>query len=391
MKEYTVEVFTNMPLDELLHEASRMRNEQSGNEIEFCAIVNAKSGRCAMDCRFCAQSVHHGTNVESYPLLDADALVSETQKRWNRGIHRIGWVTSGCSATDDEITQIADAALRCRGGRLCVSLGQLDENALRRLKEAGVTRYHHNLETSEAFDPSVCSTQKWSDRLATVRRAKKIGLEVCSGGLFGLGESWQDRYDLAMVLQEIGVDSVPINFLNPIPGTPLAGRPRLSVEEGLRILAMYRILLTKATIRICGGRPTTFGDRQSEILRSGVNAIMTGDYLTTGGISPENDLRMIQENGFRTSGALGAANHFTQEELKEALRAIESTISKCEKVQPKLKSGTSQLTLLRRRIEAFRIAVALIERELNSNTTPSESADHAVAGTKVCPSSHAET
>jgi len=292
--------FQKTPLEELLNEASRVRNERFGNEIEFCSIINAKSGRCPMNCRFCAQSVHYAAKIESYPLLDSGTLVAETQRQWNRGIHRIGWVTSGCSASDDDVSKIAEAAKQCHDGGLCASLGQLDRESLQRLKQAGITRYHHNLETSEAFYPAICDTQKWSDRLATIERAKSVGLEVCSGGLFGLGESWKDRYDLAMVLREIEVDSIPINFLNPIPGTPLAGQPILSVEEALRIMAMFRILVPKATIRICGGRPTTFGDRQAEILRSGINAIMTGDYLTTSGISPESDFQMVQASGFNS-------------------------------------------------------------------------------------------
>ena len=291
----SVRDFSTVPLDELLLESSRVRQEHFGDKIEFCAIVNAKGGRCAMNCRFCAQSAHYTTTIESYPLLNAKILVSETQKQWNRGIHRIGWVASGVLAGDEDISKITEAAKQCRGGRLCASLGQASREALQNLKDAGFTRYHHNLETSERFYPNICDTQKWSDRLATVERAKSLGLETCSGGLFGLGESWQDRYDLAIVLREIGVDSIPINFLNPIPGTPLANTPILSLEEALRILAMFRILVPKAAIRICGGRPAVFGNRQSEMLRSGLNAIMTGDYLTTSGISLEIDRQMIQQ------------------------------------------------------------------------------------------------
>lgn len=297
----SADVFLKTPLEELLQEATRVRREQFGDQTELCAIINAKSGRCAMNCRFCAQSVHYVTKIESYPLLDTETLVSETRKQWDRGVHRVGWVTSGCSASDDEVSKIAQAARQCSSGRLCASLGQLEREALQSLKDAGVTRYHHNLETSESFYPNICDTQKWSDRRATVEQAKSLDLETCCGGLFGLGETWKDRYDLAVVLREIGVDSIPINFLNPIPGTPFADGSGISVEEALRILAMFRILVPKATIRICGGRPTTFGDRQTEILLAGVNAMMTGDYLTTSGISPENDIQMIRQMRFQIS------------------------------------------------------------------------------------------
>lgn len=298
-QQLSLDDFLSMPLDVILREASRIRDKQFGNEIEFCSIINAKSGHCSMDCRFCAQSVHHRTQMEAYPLLSGKTIVAETKKQWRRGIHRIGWVTSGCSASDDEISKIVDAAGRCHGaGRLCASLGQLNLETLQKLKDAGISCYHHNLETSEAFYPSICGTQRWSDRLATVIRAKNVGMKTCCGGLFGLGESWQDRYELAIALQRLEVDSIPINFLSPIPGTPLADRPKLPVEEALRIIAMFRLLLPKASIRICGGRPTTFGNRQSEILQAGASALMTGDYLTTDGISPENDMHMIRQHGF---------------------------------------------------------------------------------------------
>ena len=301
MPNIPLDKFLETPLEELLREAGRVRDEHFGNSIEFCAIINAKSGRCPMNCRFCAQSIHYATEIESYPLLDTETLVTKTQNQWNRGIHRIGWVAGGTTISDDEVAKVATTARQCCGGRLCASLGRLDRNALQSLKNAGVTRYHHNLETSESFYPTICDTQKWSDRLATVERVKSLGMEICCGGLFGLGESWKDRYDLAMVLRKLDVDSIPINFLHPIPGTPLADSPILPVEEALRITAMFRICVPQATIRGCGGRPSVFGNRHAEILRSGINAIMTGDYLTTSGITPENDLQMIRQHGFQTA------------------------------------------------------------------------------------------
>jgi biotin synthase len=204
----------------------------------------------------------------------------------------------------DNIVESASSLLAAEDvdpeNQICVSLGQLDTSALRRLCSAGFCRYHHNLETSERFYSSICTTQRWQDRRATVDRVKDLGWSVCSGGLFGLGETWEDRLQLALTLQKLEVDSVPINFFTPISGTPLADRPVLSSDEALRIVALFRLTLPKATIRICGGRPT-IQERggmdpsvfTQQLLRAGANALMTGNFLTTSGISPEKDREII--------------------------------------------------------------------------------------------------
>ena len=295
----------NAPLDELLNETNRVRSETFGDEIDFCAIVNIKSGRCPMDCRFCAQSQRYNTAVETYPLVSAEELATETQKLWSQGIRRIGWVSSGRSPIMEEINTIIDSAtplLTADGENklCCASLGQLHTPVLERLKDVGFCRYHHNLETSERFYPSVCTTQRWRDRRTTVERVKELGWSVCSGGIFGLGETWEDRRQLALTLKELEVDSVPINFLNPISGTPLENQTLLSPDEALRIIALFRLTLPKAAIRICGGRPAVFaGCEQDKLLfRAGANALMTGNYLTTSGISPEKDREMIECSGF---------------------------------------------------------------------------------------------
>jgi biotin synthase len=294
----------NAPLEELLAEAEKVRTETFGNEIDLCAIVNIKSGRCTMDCRFCAQSQHYDTAIEIHPLLHAEKLAAETRKLWEQNIPRVGWVASGCSPTTKELEAVVESAttlLAAQGANqlCCASLGQLEMPMLKQLKAAGFCRYHHNLETSERFYPSICKTQRWQDRRATVERVKELGWTVCSGGLFGLGETWEDRLQLALTLQKLEVDSVPINFFNPIPGTPLADCTPLSVEEALRIVVLFRLTLPKAAIRICGGRPKIFAEREQDalLLRAGANALMTGNYLTTSGISPEKDREMIERNG----------------------------------------------------------------------------------------------
>jgi len=292
----------NAPLDDLLNEADRVRTQTFGNEIDLCAIINIKNGRCTMDCRFCAQSQHHHTTVETYPLRPTKELSSETHQLWGQNISKIGWVSSGHSLNTEEfdtvLKGIETTLSESEGGtnRICASLGQLTTSELRTLKDAGICRYHHNLETSEQFYPSICTTQRWQDRRATVERVKELGWAICSGGLFGLGETWEDRQQLALTLKTLEVDSVPINFLTPIPGTPLAGHPPLSPDEALRIITLFRLTLPTATLRICGGRPTVFADREQDnlLFRAGANALMTGNYLTTSGISPEKDRERIE-------------------------------------------------------------------------------------------------
>lgn len=288
------------PIDELLNEASRVRIETFGNDIDLCAIINIKSGRCSMNCRFCAQSQHYHTTAETFSLLPSEALSAETQKLWTQKIHRVGWVASGGSPTEEELDVIVESAetlLANEGSQqICASLGQMGTSMLNRLKSAGLGRYHHNLETSERFYPSICSTQRWQDRRATVARVKELGWSVCCGGLFGIGETWEDRWQLAITLQTLEVDSVPINFFNPVIGTPLADQKPLSIEEALRIVVLFRLMLPQATIRICGGRPVVFTEREQDklLVRAGANALMTGNYLTTSGISPEIDRQRIE-------------------------------------------------------------------------------------------------
>jgi biotin synthase len=317
----------NIPLCELMFEAERLRAEVFANRVDLCAIVNIKSGRCAMNCRFCAQSVHYDTGVEVYPIRSAKELVDSTRAIWRDGVKRVGWVASGCkllSSDLDEVLLAADELASCGrlnssvdlseyesgksnescesnelcGSLCCASFGQLDTESLRRLRSAGFVHYHHNLETSERFYPSICTTQSWRDRFATLERVLELGWEVCSGGIFGLGETWEDRIQLAQTLKRLNVKSVPLNFYNSISGTPLSGCEGLSVEEGLRIVSLFRIMLPEASIRICGGRPKIFAGCVEELFRAGADSLMTGNYLTTNGISPTLDRKMIAEAGF---------------------------------------------------------------------------------------------
>ncbi len=289
---------------ELFAAATEIREAFFGKQIELCCIINAKSGRCDMDCRFCSQSGHNSTAIEVYPFMDSAELEQQIRDDIKDGDRKCGVVTSGGKLSSDELKTLAETVMKIGGGKkapVCGSLGRLNREDLQMLKDSGVTRFHHNLEASAKFYPEICSTQEWSSRLETVKTAQEIGLKVCSGGLFGLGESWQDRIDLAITLRELGVDSVPINFLYAHPGTPLKNQQPLSAEEALRIIAVYRFLLPDVTLRICGGRAHILGDRQKELFAAGANGLMTGNYLTVAGSQYESDLEMIRECGLEIS------------------------------------------------------------------------------------------
>jgi biotin synthase len=282
---------------ELFAGAEQIRIAHFGNKIQLCSIINAKSGECDMDCSFCSQSGHNSTEIEAYPFMDSQSLEEQIREDIKAGDRKCGVVTSGGKLSTDELKELAATVKRIGGGGeapVCGSLGRLPPEDLAMLKESGVTRFHHNLEASENFYPNVCSTQKWSQRLDTVKAALAAGLKVCCGGLFGLGENWQDRIELAETLRQLDIDSVPINFLYSHPGTPLAEVSPLTAGEALRIIALYRFMLPKTTLRICGGRTHVLADRQSELFAAGANGMMTGNYLTVAGSQYEADLEMIQ-------------------------------------------------------------------------------------------------
>ena len=298
MSDHFVKQATEAPLDELLSMTGSLRAQAFGVSIETCMIVNAKCGLCSNDCTFCSQSAHHHTQIPTYPLYETQKLVEAAEEAADCGVMHFGIVTSGADIAPSELEEIVKAvSIVSRSGRIkvCASLGKLDRESLKRLKDAGLNRYHHNLETSEAFYPGICTTQNWRERYETVRRAIDTGLEVCSGALFGLGEPWEDRADLAMCLKELGVTSVPLNFLHAHAGTPLADQKPLSSEEALRIIALYRLIMPETSLRVCGGRPKILAEKQMMMFDAGANALMTGHYLTTSGITPESDRRMIEQ------------------------------------------------------------------------------------------------
>lgn len=289
-----------LPEEELFASATAIREHFFANKVEACFIINAKSGNCNMNCRFCSQSGFNSTEIEHYPFKSGEELESIVSDWEQYPVGRCGIVTSGGALTDRDVEKLAQfiesrMAADKKKPQMCGSLGRLKHAAIERLKQAGLTRLHHNLETSEQFYPNICTTQTWRDRLDTVHQAKEHGLSVCVGGLFGLGETWEDRVDFALQLKAEGIRNIPMNFLYPHPGTPMADQPVMPAEEALRIIALFRHLIPDATLRICGGRTSVLKTRQYEMFAAGANAFMTGNYLTIAGAGIETDLAKLKE------------------------------------------------------------------------------------------------
>ncbi len=285
---------------ELFALSNRIREKFRGNKIDLCSIINAKSGACPEDCSFCAQSAHSKTNIKIHPLIDKEKILKAANSVKENGTKRFCIVTSGKKPSDIELKEICIfiSEIRDMGLLPCATLGMLEKKQLGQLRDAGLYRYHHNLETSEAFFSEICTTHTYREKIKTINAAKSLGLSVCSGGIFGLGETWEDRIDMAFALKDIEVDSVPINFFTPINGTPLGEKELLNPLEALKIIAIYRLVLPDREIRICGGRPATLRELNSYIFFAGADGLLIGNYLTTQGKRPEEDIQMIKDLEF---------------------------------------------------------------------------------------------
>lgn len=293
-------ILKNSDFYDLLFLANSERKKYKGDKIELCAILNAKSGRCSEDCSFCAQSSRYKTNIAVYPLLDKKEILKKALEAKKHKVKRFSIVISGRKPSKKEIRKIAEAieVLAKKGINPCASLGLLSYDEICELRDSGLQRLHCNIETSENYFPKICTTHKFSDKIKTLEAAKKAKVSICSGGVFGMGESWFDRIDMAFFLKKLDVDSISINFLTPIKGTPLGERKPLFPLEALKIIALFRLILPEKDIRVCGGRPL-LGDFSSWIFLAGANALMTGDYLTTRGRSYSDDLKFIKTHGFK--------------------------------------------------------------------------------------------
>ncbi len=292
----TIEAWRRLPLPKLMEEALAAKLNNRGRRFSLCSIINAKSGKCSEDCAFCVQSAHFATDAPVYPLKTTEEIVAAAREAKRIGAHRFSIVTSGRGPTDREVERIAEAFTAIRREvdiTLCASLGIMNRDQLLILKEAGVNRYHHNLETSREFFPQIVSTHTFEERIATIRAAQDAGLEVCAGGIIGLGESEEDRISLACTLRELQVDSVPFNILIPLPGTPLAKRPPLTATEILRAIALWRLINPSTPLRLCAGRETALTDLLGMACMAGADAMMIGGYLTQRGRMPEADHRLV--------------------------------------------------------------------------------------------------
>ncbi len=285
----------------LLAHANLIRESFHGSRINLCAIVNAQSGKCSEDCRFCVQSAHYNTDIVSHSLLKKNDILKAAQTAGKKGIHRFSIVTSGKGVKEKKDFDRICTAVKdiCGFDSLlpCASLGILTKQQFRQIYAAGLRRYHHNLESAESFFSQVCTTHSFEERVKTIRLAKEEGFEVCSGGIFGLGETPQQRIELAFTLKELDIDSVALNFLHPIPGTPFENNNLLPPLEILKAVAVFRFICPDKELRICGGREVCLKTLQPLMYAAGADGIMVGNYLTTAGRNVHVDLREITDMG----------------------------------------------------------------------------------------------
>jgi biotin synthase len=284
-----------------LGEASRLREQHFGRRVSFCVIINAKSGLCSEDCAFCSQSARAAAKTPHYPLVPKEELVDAARQAAAAGASRFSLVTAGrgvMSPKDQSAVLAAVVAIKeAVPIRVCASLGIVDRGFLAELKAAGLSRFHHNLETAASFFPEICTTHTYAERVATIEAAQEAGLSVCAGGIFGLGETLAQRWEMAQALDDLAVDAIPLNFLHPLPGTVLENRPLLSPLEALKIVAAFRLTFPERSLIICGGRQVTLRSLSPLLFAAGADSLMTGDYLTTRGRLPDDDRQMLADLG----------------------------------------------------------------------------------------------
>lgn len=289
-------------LNALCDAADSIRKKYKGDDVDSCSIVNARSGMCGEDCKWCAQASRYATGCDTYNLVDEDLMMKAARTNEREGIHRLSLVTSGKRVRESEIESFCDLYRRLGAETdlyLCASMGLLGLAEMKKLAAAGVKRYHCNMETSSEYFRTLCTTHTPEDKKATIRAAREAGLDVCSGGIIGMGETMEQRIDFAFELAELDVDSVPINILTPIKGTPLQDTPPISEEEIARTVAVFRFVLPDKSIRFAGGRLRLSKDMMLRIMRGGMNGVLMGDMLTTVSNTVAEDREMFREAGFK--------------------------------------------------------------------------------------------
>lgn len=296
-KEEALELY-DAPLDELMESASKITSHFFKEAIELCCISNGKCGKCSENCKFCSQSRYYNTEIQQSVLKSVDEFFKEAQANDKRGVHRFSIVTAGVRLSKAELKTIAQAYKKISSElkiSCCGSLGLLDYDDFVMLKESGLKRYHNNLETSPSFFKEICTTHTMKQKEDTIALAKKAGLEICSGCILGMGESVEDRVDIALELRKLQVDSTPINILNPIKGTPLENRPTVHPDEVRRTIALFRHVLPKTVLRLAGGR-LIIQKYFTDLYKYGINAEITGDMLTTAGLTVADDISAAISN-----------------------------------------------------------------------------------------------
>lgn len=293
-------LFLTCDLKELCEGADRIRTYFIGEKVDLCSIINGRSGRCPENCKFCAQSAHNHTNCDVYDFLPEETIMEACKMNESEGVDRFSIVTAGRALTGAEFEKAIHAFKAMHEERkidLCASMGFLSADQLHRLHEAGVTSYHHNIETSRRNFPNICTTHTYEQKIETLKLVKAEGMCACSGGIIGMGEIWEDRLDMAISLSELGIDSIPINALMPIPGTPLEHLPRLTEDDILRTIAFFRYINPEANIRLAAGRALLTNDGELAF-RSGASATITGNMLTTAACATiRSDKQMLQALG----------------------------------------------------------------------------------------------
>lgn len=285
----------NLPLRELLN----MSAKYVSNFVELCSLVNAKSGKCSQNCKYCAQSSHYSTDIKNYPLISKQDVLKAAKEAKENGAIRFAVVTSGKSPDEesfDKILDLIDALNETEGIKSCASVGILNEEQAKELSKHGLKRYHHNINTSESYYGDICTTHSWQDRFNTCKLVKKYGMELCCGVILGMGETVEQRIEMALELRDIEPDSIPINILMPIPKTPFENyHNKIDDENILRTLAVFKIANPKAVLRFCGGRKRLSDENQLIALKTCVEGILTGNYLTTTGKSPRDDIETVKK------------------------------------------------------------------------------------------------
>jgi biotin synthase len=288
-------------LDALCEAADQIRQKHCGDTIHTCSIVNARSGRCSEDCHWCAQSAHHSTGVREYEYISEKEMLDAYSENLAHGVQRFSLVTSGRKVPAGHMAAFCSLFRKAGAAgsmHLCASMGLLSKDQLQQLRDAGVTRYHCNLEAAASYFPSLCSTHTQADKLETIRAAREVGMQVCCGGIIGMGENMRQRLELAEEAREAGAVSIPVNILNPIPGTPLENTPLLSEEEIVRSVALMRFVAPKCTLFFAGGRARLSQETMRRMLRGGINGALVGNMLTTVGNNMDQDMEMFAETGY---------------------------------------------------------------------------------------------